>query len=92
MPFQYQLLELLVNPTIAYLLLLVGLIGIAIEIFSPGLIVPGRSGAVSLLLGAYGTAQLPVTAVGIALLVLGVALIIAEAPPEHARDRRRRWG
>jgi membrane-bound serine protease (ClpP class) len=79
MSFQYQLLQLIVNPTIAYLLLLVGLVGIAIEIFSPGLIIPGTLGVVSLLLGAYGTAQLPVTAVGIALLVIGVGLIIAEA-------------
>ena len=48
MPLQYQLLQLLVNPTIAYLLLLLGLVGIAIEIFSPGLIIPGLLGAVSL--------------------------------------------
>ena len=41
MPLQYELLQILVNPTIAYLLLLVGLVGIAIEVFSPGLIVPG---------------------------------------------------
>jgi membrane-bound serine protease (ClpP class) len=79
MSFQYQLLQIIVNPTIAYLLLLVGLVGIAIEIFSPGLIIPGTLGLVSFLLGAYGTAQLPVTAVGIALLVIGVGLIIAEA-------------
>jgi membrane-bound serine protease (ClpP class) len=79
MSFQYQLLQIIVNPNIAYLLLLVGLVGIAIEVFSPGLIVPGTLGVVSFLLGAYGTAQLPVTAVGIALLVVGVGLIIAEA-------------
>lgn len=84
LPFTYQLLELLVNPTIAYLLLLVGLIGIVIEIISPGLIFPGLIGAVSLLLGAYGSAQLPVTAIGIGLLVLGVGLLIAEAHlPTH---------
>jgi membrane-bound serine protease (ClpP class) len=78
-PLQYELLELLVNPTIAYLLLLVGLVGIAIELFSPGLFIPGTLGIVSFLLGAFGTAQLPVTAVGIALLIVGIALIIAEA-------------
>jgi membrane-bound serine protease (ClpP class) len=78
-PLQYELLGLIVNPTIAYLLLLAGLVGIAIEIFSPGLIIPGTVGIVSFLLGAYGTAQLPVTAAGIALLVVGIALIIAEA-------------
>ena len=79
MPLQYDLLQLIVNPTVAFLLLSVGLLGIAFEVFNPGLIVPGTLGVISLLLGLYGTSQLPVTAVGIALLVLGVALIIAEA-------------
>jgi membrane protein implicated in regulation of membrane protease activity len=71
-------LQIIVNPTVAYLLLLVGLIGLAIEIFSPGAILPGVLGAISLLLGAYGTAQLPVTAAGIALLVVAVGLFVAE--------------
>ena len=80
MPLQYDLLQILVNPTIAYLLLLAGLAGLAVELFSGGsTILPGALGAISLLLGLYGTAQLPVTLVGILLLVLGVAMIIAEA-------------
>jgi membrane-bound serine protease (ClpP class) len=79
MPFLLQVLQILVNPTVAYLLLMAGLVGLAIEIFNPGLIVPGTLGAISFLLGLYGTAQLPVAAVGILLLVFGVALIIAEA-------------
>jgi membrane-bound serine protease (ClpP class) len=84
MPFTYQLLEILVNPNIAYLLILLGLIGLGIEIFSPGLIAPGALGAISLLLGLYGSAQLPVTLTGVLLLVLGVAMIIAEAHlPTH---------
>ena len=36
MPLQYELLQIIVNPTVAYLLLLVGLVGLAIELFSPG--------------------------------------------------------
>lgn len=84
MPLQYQLLEILVNPTVSYLLILLGLVGIGIEFFSPGLIAPGTIGVISLLLGLYGTAQLPVTVAGILLLVFGVALIIAEAHlPTH---------
>jgi membrane-bound serine protease (ClpP class) len=79
MPLQYQLLQILVNPNVSYLLLLVGLIGIALEVFNPGGIIPGAGGSIALLLGLYGTAQLPVEIAGIALLVLGVALIIAEA-------------
>jgi len=84
MTFGYELLQVLVNPTVAYLLLLVGIVGIAIELFSPGLIVPGTVGVVALLLGAFGSAQLPLTAAGIALLVIGVGLMLAEAHlPTH---------
>lgn len=79
MSLQYELLAIIVNPTVAYLLLLVGFVGIAIELFSPGVILPGTLGVISLLLGAFGSAQLPVTAAGIALLVVGVLLIVAEA-------------
>jgi membrane-bound serine protease (ClpP class) len=79
MPFAYQLLEILVNPNIAYLLILLGLIGLGIEAFSPGLIAPGTIGLISLLLGLYGSAQLPVTITGVLLLVLGIGMIIAEA-------------
>jgi membrane-bound serine protease (ClpP class) len=79
MPFQYDLLQVLVDPTIAFLLLTIGLIGIGFEILAPGHIVPGAFGAVCLLLGLYGSAQLPVTASGIALLVLAVVLLVAEA-------------
>jgi membrane-bound serine protease (ClpP class) len=84
MPFLLEVLQIIVNPTVAYLLLTAGLIGLAIEIFSPGLIFPGTLGLISFLLGLYGTAQLPVTAAGILLLVLGVGMIIAEAHlPTH---------
>ena len=83
-PLQYELLQILVNPTIAYVLLLLGLVGIAIEIFSPGLILPGTLGLVCLVLGAYGSAQLPVTAAGVLLLAVGIGFIVAEAQlPTH---------
>jgi membrane-bound serine protease (ClpP class) len=84
MPLQYELLEILVNPNVAYLLILIGLMGLAIELFSPGLIAPGTIGVISFLLGLYGTAQLPVGGNGVLLLVFGVAMIIAEAHlPTH---------
>ncbi len=79
MPFQYDLLQVLVNPNVAFLLLLIGLIGITLEFFAPGSILPGSVGVVSLLLGVFGTVQLPVAAIGVVLIVLGVGLIIAEA-------------
>jgi len=78
MPFQYDLLELIVNPTIAYLLLIAGFAGIAFEFFSPGMVAPGVLGAIALLLGLYGTAQLPVTAVGVLLFVVAIVLFVLE--------------
>jgi membrane-bound serine protease (ClpP class) len=78
-PFQYQVLQVIVNPTVAFLLLSVGLLGLGFELFHPGAIAPGTLGLICFLLGAYGTAQLPVTATGILLLVLAMALFIAEA-------------
>ncbi len=84
MPLTYQLLEVIVNPSVSYLLLIAGIIGIAIELFMPGAIIPGAFGAVSLLLGLYATAQLPVAPAGVALLILGFGLIVAEAHlPTH---------
>lgn len=77
-PFVHEVRQLLVNPTVASLLLLAGLAGIAIEVFTPGGIAPGVLGAVALVLGLYGTAQLPVTAAGVLLLALAVGLIGAE--------------
>jgi membrane-bound serine protease (ClpP class) len=79
LPLQYELLEIIVNPNISYLLILAGIVGIGIELLSPGLILPGTLGAISLLLGFYGSAQLPVTFVGIVLLALGVGMLAAEA-------------
>ena len=78
MPLQYEVQQVLVNPTVAYLLLIVGLLGIVFELLSPGLGGPGVLGAVAFVLGLYGSAQLPVTAAGIILLLLAVGLLAAE--------------
>lgn len=78
MPLQYEIQQFLVNPSVAYILLLVGLMGIVLEVLSPGLVGPGLFGAIAFLLGLYGTAQLPVTATGILLLLLGIGLLAAE--------------
>ncbi len=93
MPLQYELLEILVNPNVAYLLILIGLMGLTIELFSPGLIAPGTIGLISLLLGLYGTAQLPVTATGVLLLRLrGGDDHRRGAPPDSRHPGRLRGG
>ena len=84
LPLTYQLLEILVNPNVSYLLLIAGMIGIAIEFFSPGLIIPGAFGSISLILGLYANAQLPVAPAGVVLLILGFVMIVAEVHlPTH---------
>lgn len=79
MPLHYQVLQVLVNPNVAFLLLLIGMAGILLEFLSPGALIPGAVGGTSLLLGLFGTAQLPVAAIGVVLLVLAIGLLAAEA-------------
>lgn len=78
MPLHYEIRQVLVNPTVAYLLLVGGLLGLVFELLSPGLAGPGVLGAVAFVLGLYGSAQLPVTAAGIVLLALAIGLLAAE--------------
>ena len=73
-----RLLAVITEPTVAYLLLLIGLYGLLFEGYSPGAIVPGVVGAISLLLALYALQVLPVNYAGVALIVLGVALMTAE--------------
>jgi len=74
-----RLLSILTNPSVAYLLVIVGLYGLLLEGYNPGSLVPGIVGVICLLLAAYALSVLPVNYAGLALMVLGVGLIIAEA-------------
>jgi membrane-bound serine protease (ClpP class) len=82
-PFKYAALELLVNPNTVFLLLTVGLILIGLELFNPGMILPGALGGVSLILALFGLAQLPINVAGLLLILLAFGLFAAEArwPP-----------
>ena len=73
-----RLLAAITNPNVAYLLLIVGLYGLLLEGYNPGALVPGIVGAISLLLAAYALQMLPISYVGLALILLGIALIVAE--------------
>jgi membrane-bound serine protease (ClpP class) len=73
-----KLLALLSNPTLAVLLLMIGIYGLFVEFTSPGFGVPGVAGAISLLLGLYALQLLPVNWVGVGRLLLGTALMVAE--------------
>ena len=77
--WRYELLSTITSPTIAYILLLVGVYGLILEGYHPGAILPGVVGAISLLLALYALQMLPVNYAGLALIGLGVILMIAEA-------------
>jgi membrane-bound serine protease (ClpP class) len=77
--WRIKVLSTIANPQIALLLLLVGVYGLQFEGYSPGAIVPGVVGIICLLLAAYALQVIPVNYAGLALIVLGIALIVAEA-------------
>jgi len=76
--WQNRVLTLLSNPTVALLLLTIGIYGLFVEFTSPGFGVPGVAGAIALLLGLYALHLLPVNWVGVGLLLFGAALMVAE--------------
>ncbi|NWG54280.1 MAG: nodulation protein NfeD [Hydrogenophilaceae bacterium] len=77
--FIVQALGVLANPNVAFLLMLIGVYGLIFEFANPGAIGPGVVGAVCLVLGLYALNQLPLNYAGLALIVLGIAFMVAEA-------------
>ncbi|MEW8505088.1 MAG: nodulation protein NfeD [Candidatus Thiodiazotropha sp.] len=77
--WQSQLLSIISNPNLAYILMLVGIYGLIYEFANPGSIVPGTVGAISLLLALYAFHLLPINYAGVALILLGLSLMVAEA-------------
>jgi membrane-bound serine protease (ClpP class) len=77
--FFTRLLNTLIDPNLITLLFLAGLAGIGYEIFHPGVVLPGALGAVALLTALFGFAILPISWAGLALLLLGVALLVIDA-------------
>lgn len=73
-----RLLATITDPGVAYFLLMIGLYGLVFEGYNPGAIVPGVVGAIALLLALYALQVLPVNYVGVALILLGIALMTAE--------------
>ena len=73
-----RLLEVISNPTVAYMLMLLGIYGLIFEGYNPGAIVPGVVGAIALLLALFSFQILPVNYAGLALIALGVLLMISE--------------
>ncbi len=78
MSWRDRLLEIISNPTIAYILLMLGIYGIFFELSSPGAILPGVVGGIFLILAFYALQMLPVNYAGLALILFAIILFIAE--------------
>ena len=78
MGWRYRLLDIISNPTIAYIMLMLGIYGIFFELSNPGAILPGVVGAIFLILAFFALHMLPINYAGLALILLGIILFIAE--------------
>jgi membrane-bound serine protease (ClpP class) len=78
MSWRYKLLDTISNPSIAYILLMLGIYGIFFELSNPGAILPGVVGGIFLILAFYALQMLPVSFAGLALILFGIILFIAE--------------
>lgn len=76
--WRLEMLAVLTNPTVAYILMLIGLYGLLLEGYSPGAILPGVLGSICLLLALYAFQILPINYAGLILIALGIILIVAE--------------
>ncbi|MFN7065318.1 MAG: NfeD family protein [Aquificaceae bacterium] len=73
-----ELLSVITNPTVAYMLLLIGFYGIFFELYNPGSIIPGAVGVICLLLGLYGLGVIGINWLGLLLILAGILLLVLE--------------
>jgi membrane-bound serine protease (ClpP class) len=76
--FRDRFLALISDPNIAYILMMVGMLGIFFELSNPGVILPGVLGGISLILAFFAFQSLPINWAGMLLILFGVVLLIAE--------------
>ncbi len=74
-----RIISMIADPNIAFIILVLGALGLYLEFSTPGMIAPGVAGAILVLLGLSGLSVLPINWVGVALLVLGGTLFVLEA-------------
>jgi regulator of protease activity HflC (stomatin/prohibitin superfamily) len=74
-----RFLAIITHPSIALILLTVGFYGLVFEVMNPGMVLPGVVGAIAILIGMYALQLLPTNYAGVALVLLGLSFIVAEA-------------
>jgi membrane-bound serine protease (ClpP class) len=74
-----RFLSIITHPSIALILLTVGFYGLVFEVMNPGMVLPGVAGAIAILIGMYALQLLPTNYAGLALIVVGLSFIVAEA-------------
>lgn len=79
MGFRDKLLDIVSNPNVAYILMILGFYGLYFELSNPGAILPGVAGAICLILAFYALQTLPINYAGLMLIILAIALFVAEA-------------
>jgi len=78
MSLRYKILDVISDPNIAYILLMIGIYGIFFELYNPGSVFPGVIGAICLILGFYALQTLPVNYAGLLLILLAIVLFLLE--------------
>ncbi len=77
--FFTRLLNAIIDPNIIGLLFLAGIAGIGFEVLHPGVVLPGALGGIALVTALFGFSVLPISWAGLALILLGVALLVIDA-------------
>jgi membrane-bound serine protease (ClpP class) len=76
--FRDRVLNIITDPNVAYILMMMGMIGVIAELYNPGAIFPGVIGGISLILAFFAFQSLPINYAGLLLILLGVGLMLAE--------------
>jgi len=76
--WRVKLLTVITDPSVAYILLIIGIYGLLFEFFHPGAILPGVAGALALIVALYALQMLPISYAGLALIILGIIFFISE--------------